>query len=75
MYMCATNQLICQLESIHNLRGAQPYTYVMIDEYQLLFVQAASGTLSRKDSITKIWETLTYHIRHATYVRFYDGCR
>ncbi len=51
MYMGATNQLMCQLESIHYLRGAQPYTYLMIDESQLLFLQAASGTLSLPDVV------------------------
>ena len=39
--MGSTNKLIIQLESIHYLRGAEPYTYVMIDESQLLFLHAA----------------------------------
>jgi len=46
---------------------------VMVDESQLLFLHAASGTLSTKDAIKDMWETLIYHIRNAKYVRFYDG--
>jgi hypothetical protein len=30
--MGGANQLIYQLESIHCLHGAAPYTYIMIDE-------------------------------------------
>jgi hypothetical protein len=30
--------------------GAQPYTYLMIDESQLVFLKVASGTLSTKDA-------------------------
>jgi hypothetical protein len=71
MYMGAANQLICQFESIHHLRGAEPYTHLMIDESQLLFLQVASGTLTTKDAIKDMWETLTYHIRNAKFVRFY----
>ena len=73
MYMGVTNQLIIQLESIHYLRGADPYEYVMIDESQLLFMQAASGTLGTPAEVKLMWETLTDHIKKAKYVRFYDG--
>ena len=37
-FMGGANQIICQLESIHYLHGAKPYTYLMIDESQLLFM-------------------------------------
>ena len=45
----------------------------MIDESQLLFLQAASGTLTTRDAVKEMRETLTFHIRNAKYVRFYDG--
>jgi len=45
--MTGANQLICQLESIRHLHGAKPYTYLMIDESQLLFMQAASETFKQ----------------------------
>ena len=71
--MGSTNKLIIQLESIHYLRGAEPYTYVMIDESHLLFLHAAQGTLKDKAGVIDTWETLTYHIKKAKYVLFYDG--
>jgi hypothetical protein len=42
----------------------------MIEESQLLFLHAASGTLSTK---TVVKDNLTYHIQDAKYARFYDG--
>ena len=42
-FMAGANQLICQLESIHYLHGAKPYTYLMIDESQLLIFMHALG--------------------------------
>jgi len=55
-YMAETNQLVCELESIHYLSRTEPYTYVMIDESQLLFLQTTSGTLKDKASISMMWE-------------------
>jgi len=57
-YMTGANQHVCQLESIHYLYGAKPYTYVMIDGSQLIFLQTASGTLKDKASISVMWKTL-----------------
>jgi hypothetical protein len=39
LMMSAANQLVIQLESIKFLSGAKPYTYLMIDESHLLFIQ------------------------------------
>ena len=64
---------MCQLESIHYLSGAEPHKYLMIDESQLLFLQATSGTLKDKASIALMWETLKFHILNAKHVRCYDG--
>ena len=71
--MAATNQLVCQLDFIHYLFRVEPYTYVMIDDSELLFLQARSGTLKDKASISMMWEALKYHIMNAKYVRCYDG--
>ena len=71
--MGAANQLICQLESIHYLHGAKPYTNLMIDESQLLFIQVAAGTFKTREAVRAMWDTLTYHIRNAERVRCYDG--
>jgi hypothetical protein len=71
--MAGANQLICQLESIRHLHGAKPYTYLMIDESQLLFMQASSETFKQTEDVRMMWEVLSYLIRSAKYVRCYDG--
>jgi hypothetical protein len=46
---------------------------MMIDESQLLFIQAASKTLKASDNVRLMWEALTHHIANAKCVRMYDG--
>jgi hypothetical protein len=45
--MGVANKLICQLESISHLAGAAPYKYLMIDESELFFAQAASSCIDK----------------------------
>jgi hypothetical protein len=55
------------------LEGAARYTHLIIDESQLLFTQAASSCLGDREAVRKMWRVLSYLIRTATYVRFFDG--
>jgi hypothetical protein len=71
--MAGANQLICQLESIRHLHGAKPYTYLMINELQLLFMQATSETFKQTEDVQLMWEVLSSLIKSAKYVRCYDG--
>jgi len=71
--MGGTNQLICQLESIRYLHGATPFTYLMIDESQLLFMQTASKTFPETPDVQIMWEVFTSLITSAKYIRLYDG--
>jgi len=71
--MGAANRLICQHESVHFLEGAARYTHLIIDESQLLFIQAATSCLGDKETVRKMWRVLSYLIRTARYVRFFDG--
>ena len=71
--MGGANKLICQLESIHYLQGAAPYTYLTIDEFQILFMQAASKTFKDTKEVQVMWEVLSSLIKSAKYVRLYDG--
>ena len=73
LFMGSTNQLVCQLESIHYLHGALPYDNIMIDESELLFNQAATGKFKTDDDVRNMWQALTYHLRNAKRVRCYDG--
>jgi hypothetical protein len=57
--MGGTNQLMCQLKSIRHLHGAAPYTYLMIDESQLLFMQNSSQILKESSDIQLMWEIIT----------------
>jgi len=67
--MGGANQLICRLESIRYLHGAAPYTYPMIDESQLLFMQTASKTFPESPDVHLMWEVLTSLISGANHVR------
>jgi len=71
--MGGANQLICQLESIRYLHGAAPYTYLMIDESQLLFMQTASQTFKESTDVQLMWDVLKFLITGAKYIRLNDG--
>jgi hypothetical protein len=71
--MGGANQLICQLESIRHLHGAAPYTYLMIDESQLLFMQTASKPSKESPDVQLMWEVLTALVSDAKYIRLYEG--
>ena len=45
----------------------------MIDESQLLFVQATAKTSKDTNEIQLMWEVLSSLIKSAKYVRLYDG--
>ena len=49
------------------------YTHLIIDESQLFFIQAASSCLDDMEAVRKMWRVLSYLIRTASYVRFFDG--
>ena len=70
--MGAANQLICQLEIIGLLAWTPPYKYLMIDESQLLFAQAASSYLPSSE-VRKMWEVPTRLIKTAKYIQSLDG--
>jgi hypothetical protein len=67
------NQLICQLESIRYLHGTAPYTYLMIDESQLIFMQTASTIFPDTLDVQILWEITASLITGAKYARLYDG--
>ena len=71
--MGGANQPICQLESIRYLHGTAPYTYLMIDESQLLFMQTASKTLPETPDVQIMWDVFTSLITNAKFIRLYDG--